>query len=355
MSTAAPSPADPLCTGNVPLPTPEQLPNDLDTLKRMIVELVATLHRERLDKDALRHRVNLLLQRLYGPRTERVNPEQLLLFAEWAVAQASDAAGDGSTAPPAEPDASAASAGPKRRCRPHGRGKLSADLPRRPLHHELCAAERLCVCGQVRVDIGSDMSEQVDWQPASLFVWQHWVHKYVCPTCAKKASAAAMTPAEEPSADTSESDTPVTTTAPATTSAAGVTVAPTPNAPATARGPAVIAAPRPPAPIAQGLPGAGLLAYLIVSKYFDHLPLHRLEHILKRQGLPLSRSTMCDWMAASSQVLRPLYDLMVSEVVQSAWLHTDDTLVKNQGHAPGTLVDLLERPQPSLQRFRLHH
>ena len=98
----------------------------------------------------------------------------------------------------------------------------------------------------------------------------------------------------------------------------------------------MISAPKPPPPLAKGLPGAGLLAYLIVSKYFDHLPLYRLEHILKRQGLPLSRSTMCDWMAASAEALRPLYDLMVSQVLQSAWLHTDDTPVKNQGHAPGT-------------------
>jgi hypothetical protein len=45
---------------------------------------------------------------------------------------------------------------------------------------------------------------------------------------------------------------------------------------------------------------------------------------------------MCDWMAASAQALRPLYDMMVSQVMQSAWLHTDDTPVKNQGHEPGT-------------------
>jgi hypothetical protein len=45
---------------------------------------------------------------------------------------------------------------------------------------------------------------------------------------------------------------------------------------------------------------------------------------------------MCDWMAASAQALRPLYDIMVSHVLRSAWLHTDDTSVKNQGHQPGT-------------------
>jgi transposase len=331
MSTAAPPPADPISTGNVPLPTPEQLPNDLDTLKRMIVELVATLHRERLDKDALRHRVKLLLQRLYGPRTESVNPDQLLLFGEWTVEQTPDAAGGN---PLPEPEASAASASKKRRCKPHGRGRLSEDLPRRPLHHELSEAERICICGQARIDIGSDVSEQVDWQPASIFVWQHWIHKYVCPDCAKNATQTAMTtpgPAPEDKAVIGAS---AVSTPPS--AAAADNPAPQGSAPARPRGPVVIAAPKPPPPLAKGLPGAGLLAYLIVSKYFDHLPLYRLEHILKRQGLPLSRSTMCDWMAASAQALRPLYDIMVSEVLQSAWLHTDDTPVKNQGHEPGT-------------------
>ena len=68
MSTAAPAP-DPISIANVPLPTPEQLPDDLDTLKRMIIELIATLQQERHDKDELRQRLHLLLQRLYGPRS----------------------------------------------------------------------------------------------------------------------------------------------------------------------------------------------------------------------------------------------------------------------------------------------
>jgi transposase len=267
MSTAAPPVLNPIDTDNVPLPTLEQLPNDLDTLKRMIVELVTTLHRERLDKDALRHRVNLLLQRLYGPRTERVDPNQLLLFAD-ALTPAPDA--PDTSVPPVAADAPAVPAAPKRRCRPHGRGKLSADLPRRPLHHELSEAERICVCGGRRVDIGTDMNEQVDWQPASLFVWQHWVHKYVCHHCARNATEAAMTPAQQP--PTTTSDNAVSTDAAATTS----TTPPTDVPRTVPLGPAVIAAPKPPPPIAKGLPGAGLLAYLIVSKYFDHLPLHRL-------------------------------------------------------------------------------
>ena len=71
-------------------------------------------------------------------------------------------------------------------------------------------------------------------------------------------------------------------------------------------------------------------AHLIVSKCVDHLPLHRLERVYQRQGLFLHRSTLCDWMAACAQLLRPLYNRMASVVLQSRALHTDDTTVKMQ-------------------------
>jgi transposase len=61
-----------------------------------------------------------------------------------------------------------------------------------------------------------------------------------------------------------------------------------------------------------------------------HLPLHRLERVYERQGVFLHRSTLSDWLAACADLLRPLYDLMVSEVLQSRALHTDDTTVKMQ-------------------------
>jgi transposase len=92
----------------------------------------------------------------------------------------------------------------------------------------------------------------------------------------------------------------------------------------------VIAAAKPAMPIAKGLPGPGLLAHLIVSKYIDHLPLHRLERVYERQGVFLHRSTLSDWLGACAQLLRPLYDLMVSVVLQARPLHTDDTTVKMQ-------------------------
>jgi hypothetical protein len=172
--------ADPAAAGLRPTAA-EHLPDDPATLKRMVLELLASLHERDRDIEALRRRLNLLLRRLYGPRGERINPDQLLLFAEAAASQ------DTAPAPP-EP---AAAAKPTRRCRPHGRRQLPEDLPCEPRHHELSEAERVCpACGQVRVDIGTDRSEQLDYRPASLFVIEHIVHKYVSPCCSKQRSPA---------------------------------------------------------------------------------------------------------------------------------------------------------------------
>jgi transposase len=100
----------------------------------------------------------------------------------------------------------------------------------------------------------------------------------------------------------------------------------------------VVSAVKPEMPIAKGLPGPGLLAHLIVSKYVDHLPVYRLERIYERQGVILRRSTLCDWLAACGQLLRPLYELMISVVLQSRVIHTDDTPVKMQ--EPSHLLSL---------------
>jgi hypothetical protein len=72
------------------------------------------------------------------------------------------------------------------------------------------------------------------------------------------------------------------------------------------------------------------LAHVITSKYADHLPLHRQEAMLARQGVELSRSTLCGWMAAAANLLTPLYALMLSRVLQSRVVQTDETRVPVQ-------------------------
>jgi transposase len=325
-------------------PNAERLPGDVATLQRMVLELLASLHQRDRDIEGLRHRINLLLRRLYGPRGERIDPHQLLLFAEMV-------AGQDTTPAPGEPTVAAR---PKRRCRPHGRRRLPEHLPRESRHHELSPAERTCpACGQMRVDIGTDQSEQLDYRPASLFVVEHFVHKYVCPCCSKQLSSAPGQHAHAgqksepmPAPQPDPQPAPPTVVMPATGQPHTQPERGGPGQPSTDQdqrpqspppacrtldpGGVVITAPRPAMPIAKGLAGPGLLAHLIVSKYTDHMPLHRLQRAYERQGYFLHRSTLCDWLGACADLLRPLYDLMVRVVLQSRVIHTDDTPVKLQ-------------------------
>jgi len=88
-----------------------------------------------------------------------------------------------------------------------------------------------------------------------------------------------------------------------------------------------VTAEKPMQPIDKGLPGPGLLAHVAVSKYGDHLPLHRQEGIFRRQGVELSRKTMCGWMAQAAELVIPLFELMKRQVLDSRAMQTDDTPV----------------------------
>jgi transposase len=236
----------------------------------MIEELLEALQAQKRKIEQVSYRLSLLLQRLYGPRKERINPEQLLLFADVL------AAAEPEEASPEEEEPAAAG---QRRRRGHGRQELPKDLPHIPIVHDLTQAEKACPeCGQERLKIGEEKSSQLDYQPASLFVVEHIRPTYACSRCHEH----------------------------------------------------VVTAAKPEQPIDKGLPGPGLLAHVITSKYADHLPLYRQERILERFGVRLHRSTLCDWMARAAVVLQPLYAAMVDAVLQSRVLHTDDTPVPVQ-------------------------
>ena len=246
------------------------LPDDPVILQQMVLELLAALRDERRENEQLQHRLDLLLRRLYGPRTERFDPNQPLLIPD-AFEPLAPEPGDAASPQP-EPDN-----GPAKKARPHGRKALPKNLRRVPRVYELTEAERRCPeCGECRVQIGSERSEQLDYEPATLFVVEHVRCTYACPHCEGQ----------------------------------------------------VVTAGKPAQPIKKGLPGPGLLAHVITEKYADHIPLNRQEHRLARQGVELSRSTLCDWMASAAKTLEPLYELMKTLILLCGTIHTDDTPVK---------------------------
>ena len=254
-----------------PVDVDTPLPDDLAGAHRLIRELLTTLRQQTHLNEKLQHQLEQLLRQIYGRKSEKLDPNQLLLFASEALAAAEP---ERETMPEAETPAPA-----KRPRQGHGRKPLPASLPRKRVVHDIPPEQRPCPdCGADRRSIGEEIREQLEYVPASLFVLQHVRPKYACAACQGN----------------------------------------------------VVIAERLPEPIEKGLPGTGLLAHVAVSKYADHLPLYRQEGILKRFGVDLSRSTMCGWMAAAAELLAPLVQAMLKRVLTSAVVQTDDTPVKVQ-------------------------
>jgi len=254
------------------------LPDDLDTAHRQIREQAETLRQQGQLITKLQHQLEELLRQRYGKKAEKIDPDQLLLFTREIeiLAQTEPMA----PAPADEPAVA------QTKPNGHGRKRLPASLPRRRIVHDLTAEDRACPeCGRERQKIGEELREQLEYVPASLLVLEHVRPKYACKACAAH----------------------------------------------------VAIAPRLPEPIEKGLPGSGLLSHVAVSKYADHLPLHRQEGMFRRQGVMLSRSTMCDWMATVASLLQPIVKEMKRRILLSRVIQSDDTPVIVQLHpGPGT-------------------
>ena len=89
----------------------------------------------------------------------------------------------------------------------------------------------------------------------------------------------------------------------------------------------IVQAPMPSLPIERGRPGPGLLAHVLVAKYADHLPLYRQSGIYAREGVDLERSTLADWVGRSAALLDPLVAALRKDILASDLLHGDDTPV----------------------------
>jgi transposase len=247
---------------------PETLPDDPETLKAMIRELLAQLRNSRRHEEQLQNKVSELLAKLFGRKSEKIDPNQLSLIDLESLGLAPVEAVE----PPVElvPE-------PTPRRKGHGRRRPAKELPRRRVVHEVPESERLCpCCGKPKEVIREEVSEQLDFQPASFYINEHVRLVYACRKGCQEAP---------------------------------------------------VIAPKPPQPIDKGLPGPGLLAQVAISKYCDHLPLHRQEGIYRRQGVELSRSTMCGWIRDVAGLVAPVVDELKRELLCSDLIGTDDTTV----------------------------
>jgi len=98
---------------------------------------------------------------------------------------------------------------------------------------------------------------------------------------------------------------------------------------------AVVRAPMPVLPpIPKGMASASLLAYLIVSKFADGLPLYRIAGRLARLGIELSHTLMSDWLMQCAELLEDLHGRMTTKVLDSEHIYTDDTTLPLQNDDP---------------------
>jgi transposase len=213
------------------------LPDDVPTLQALVRQLLAELSQLRAENAELRGKLAAALKHRFGRRSERSQPSL-----------------------PRQDK-------PKQQRDPHGRAALPEHLQRRQVIHDLTEAEKLCpCCGRPRACIGEQTAEQLDMEPARIFVLRTIKKSYACAHCDPHA-----VPVEQRFQTA---------------------------------GPAEVG------PIARGLCGPGLLAQVITAKFADHIPRHRFAGQLARSGVTIARSTLGDWLAAAADLFSPLYQLM---------------------------------------------
>src|SRR6056297_420389 len=219
----------------------------------------------RARNDRLEHLVREFQRARFGPRSEKLHPDQMELAfedIEVAIATATE-----------EHDAAAQARTGKRPPRqPRGPRNLPKELPR---EEQVIAPEDLtcpCGCGQM-VQIGEDRSERLDVTPAQFRVLVAIRPRYACPRGRSGVARAKALPAL----------------------------------------------------IEGGLPTEALLAHVDVSKFSEHLPLYRQSQVMARHGIGIDRSTLADWMGKVAFHLTPVVERIAEHMKGSGKLFADET------------------------------
>ena len=248
---------------------PETLPDDPVLLKQLLAQMVSARQLDQGKIIQLQEQNALLIQRLFGRKSEQsVDPDspQLAMFNE------AESLAEPATANSAD-DAEEVVAPIKRRGK---RKPLPAELPRIEILHELPEHELTCACGCRKHAIGEETSEQLEIVPMQIRVLKHVRKVYGCRGCEA--------------------------------------------APVTADKPAQL--------IEKSLASPSVLAMLLTTKYVDGLPLHRVEKVLNRHGIELSRQTLARWVIQCGEQLQPLLNLLRDWLLDSPVIHCDETRVQ---------------------------
>jgi transposase len=302
---------------------------EIEALRAQLAAMTARAERAEHERNEFKklyvlvtYEVERLKRQLFGKKAETVDPAQVqLVFGP--VLDALERARTGGLPERTEVEAQleslreraraeverrkAEKKGPSR----HGRRDLSLeDLPVETIVLE--PPERLVPGGERLVKIGEEVSEHVDHRPASLVRVRVVRNKYRLP---EELAVGKPSP--------------------------------------------IVTAPMPERPIPKGIAGPGLLAHVLVSKFADHLPLHRQEAIYRRAGLRFPRSTLCGFVQGSVALLGRVVDAMWEDAKKTArWIGTDATgalvLAKEQCRRNHFWVAVAERDHVLFRHTKAH-
>ncbi len=254
-----------------------QLPDDVDLLKSLLVDQAIKLDESATQKQQLRTRnkhleaqvltlqeqLNLALARRYAASSEKISPDQYHLFDE------------AETDTEIEPEDDEVIV-PAHTRKKGGRKKLPETLPRVDVVHELSGDDLICPHdGDTLTEIGEVTSEQLDIIPAKIQVIRHIRKQYAC-KCGQCIKTADL----------------------------------------------------PKQPIPKSMASPGLLAHITISKYQDALPLYRQETILRRIGVDIPRATLANWMIKSGMLIQPLINLLRDQMLEYDIIQMDETPVQ---------------------------
>lgn len=246
---------------------------EIEALKKALAQAHSELRVVRTERDLLQEQLNRFKRKLFDAKSEAAaGVQQKDMFfneaeAEGAKAEpaAEEPAGEGGD----EIDV------PAHKRKRRGRKPLDPALPRHVVRHELPEGERVCpLDGEALVEIGMEISEQMDIIPQQVRVLQHQRVKYACPCCD-----------------------------------GGIRLAP-----------------RPPQVIPKGLLSEAALAWVITAKYIDGLPLYRQAALLARfGGTEWSRNTLAAAVVKIGLATQPLVNLLRDELLASPIVYGDET------------------------------
>ncbi|MBV8443287.1 MAG: IS66 family transposase, partial [Hyphomicrobiales bacterium] len=254
-------------------------PNDLrrlaDDLRRDVAWLRAEVHAKALMIEKLRAQLAVLRRARYGRKSEKLDAqvEQLELLIDDIEAGVAEKLARAGVAEQDAAEATETGASSKKKRKPSNRAPLPDHLPAETIVHEAP-----CVCPTCGGDkfgrIGADEREVLEYVPSHFKRVVHVRPKMSCRACET-----------------------------------------------------VVQAPMPTLPIEKGRPGPALLAHVVVSKFCDHLPLHRQADIYARSGVEIDRSVMAGWIGRLAGLLEPLSESIERHVRAGLALHADDTPV----------------------------